>query len=470
MKKNIYIIISLVTAVTVIGITSCTKIDETKPDYIFTEEDAIQSPADVQNLLNSCYDAFANAINGRMQTYNDLLSDDLTKPIKDDNGFKNEIYNRNTNIFNSDVKDLYKTFYVIPFRINNMESFYTKVGVSESEQKRMRAEGRFLRAACHFEVLKLWAQPSGFSPSNDHPGIVIRDEVSQLPKTRSTVAESYAFIISDLQYAIENLPEPNDDYKASKSSAKALLAKVYYMMNKPTEALVLLNDVIASSGKSLSGAINRFDTTAALSEFIFTTRSTGASDNRAGEFVSRYRCDTKTAEFALSKELYTLLTADTLDKRGKNLVQIFNAGKDNEYYGCKKFNSDFFGVPYLNMTDLVLTRAELAAETGDLATAIGDINKIIYRAYADSTTKILAGGANASDVLAEIRKQRRLELFCEGDRVQSLKRRGANNTDPSYNSNLKIRNASWYCPGLTLQFPSVETGAGFVFNGTGGCN
>lgn len=470
MKKNIYILGSLFAAAATIGITSCNKIEETKPDYIITQEEAIKTPADVQNLLNSCYDAFANSINGRMQTFNDLLSDDLAKPLKDDNGFKNEIYNRNTNIFNSDVSDLYRTFYVIPFRINSMEDLYTKVGVSEPDQKRMRAEGRFLRAACHFEVLKLWAQPSGFTPNNEHLGIVIRDAVSQLPKARSTVAESYAFIISDLQYAIANLPATNDDYKASQSSAKALLAKVYYMMNKPTEALALLNDVIATSGKSLSGALNKFDTTAALSEFIFTTRSTGASDNRAGEFVTRYRCDNKVPEFALSKELYLLLTSDTLDKRGKNLVQLFNAGKDNEYYGCKKFNSDFFGVPYLNMTDIILTRAELAAETGDLPTAISDVNKIIYRAYADSTTKVLSGGANATDVLAEIRKQRRLELFCEGDRVQSLKRRGANNTDPSYTGNLKIRNAPWSCPGLTLQFPSVETGAGFIFNGTGGCN
>ncbi|MES2559276.1 MAG: RagB/SusD family nutrient uptake outer membrane protein [Bacteroidota bacterium] len=470
MKKNFYILIGFITTVIVIGITSCAKIEETKPDYIFTEEDAIKTPTDVQNLLNSCYDAFANAINGRAQTFNDLLSDDLAKPLKDDNGFKNEIYNRNTNIFNSDVSALYKTFYVIPFRINNMEDFYAKVGVSETEQKRMRAEGRFLRAACHFEVLKLWAHPSGFTPANEHAGIVIRDAVSQLPKARSTVAESYAFIISDLEYAIANLPAVNDDYKASQGSAKALLAKVYYMMNKPAQALALLNDVIASSGKSLSGALNKFDSTAALSEFIFTTRSTGAGDNRAGEFVSRYRCDNKIPEFALSKELYLLLTSDTLDKRGKNLVQIFNAGKDNEYYGCKKFNSDYFGVPYLNMTDMILTRAELAAETGDLSTAIGDVNKIIFRAYADSTTKIVSGGANASDVLAEIRKQRRLELFCEGDRVQTLKRRGANNTDASYNPNLTIRNAPWNCPGMILQFPSIETGAGFVFNGTGGCN
>ena len=469
MKKTLYILISSVT-LSSIGITSCKKIEETKPDYIFTEDEAIKTPADVQNLLNSCYDAFANAVNGRMQTFNDLLSDDLVKPLKDDNGFKNEIYSRNTNIFNSDVKDLYKTFYVIPFRINSMEDFYAKVGVSESEQIRMRAEGRFLRAACHFEVLKLWAQPSGFTPTNEHLGIVIRDAVSQLPKARSSVAECYAFIISDLNYAIANLPATNDNYKASKVSAKALLAKVYYMMNKRSDALALLNDVLANPQYSLSGALNKFDTSAAVSEFIFTTKSTGASDNRAAEFVTRYRCDNKTPEFALSKELYLLLTSDTLDKRGKNLVQIFNAGKDNEYYGCKKFNSDFFGVPYLNVTDMLLTRAELEAETGDLNSAITDINKIIHRAYADSTTREISAGANATDVLAAIRKERRLELFCEGDRVQSLKRRGANNTDPSYDPNLKIRNAPWNCPGLTLQFPSVETGAGFIFNGTGGCN
>jgi hypothetical protein len=467
MKRTTYTYIIMLAAL--LGVTqwSCKKIDEARPDDTYTEEDAIKTPADVQMLLNSCYDAFANQMNGKAQTFNDLMSDDLAKPLKDDAGFKNEIYNRNTNIFNSDVGDLYRNLYLIPFRVNTLTDFYDKVGVSASERLRIEAEGKFLRAACHFEVVKLWAQPPGFTFGNEHRGIVVRDVVSQLPKARSTVAQTYEFIISDLSFAIENLPDVNGNY-ATKNAARALLAKVYYMLNRPADALPLLNTVIANTnGGNLSATLNRFDNVAAQSEYIFATISTNAStDNRGGEFIGKYRCDTKQPDFVISKELYTMLTTDTTDKRGKTLVQVFNPGKDNEFYGVNKFNKDFFGVPYLHLTDMLLLRAELLAEGGgDMTTAIGDVNKVIARAYQDSTTKMVPGGSLPSVVLTEVRKQRRLEFFCEGDRVQTLKRQGGKGE-----ANVFIRNAPWNCPGMVLQFPSVETGQGFEFNASGGCN
>jgi hypothetical protein len=457
------------TLAAVLGLTqpACKKIENDKPENVYTQDDAVKTPEDVQKLLNSCYDAFANQLNGKVQTFNDLLSDDLAKPLKDDAGFRNEVFNRNTTIFNSDIGDLYRNLYLIPFRVNSLAGFFDKVGVSEPERQRMEAEGRFLRAACHFEVVKLWAQPAGFSPGNEHNGIVVRDVISQLPKARSSVAETYNFIISDLQFAAANLPDNNGNY-ADKNAAKALLAKVYYMLNRPNDALPLLNEVIAgTNGGDLSPSLNRFDNTAAQSEYIFATISTNAStDNRAGEFIGKYRNDTKQPDFVISRELYLMFKSDSSDKRGKTLVQVFNEGKDNEFFAVSKFNRDYFGVPYLHLTDMLLTRAELLASSGtDLATAIADVNKIIARAYSDSTAKMLPAGAPQGTVLAEVRKQRRLEMFCEGDRVQELKRLGAKGE-----ANITIRNAPWNCPGMVLQFPSVETGQGFVFNPSGGCN
>lgn len=445
--------------------TGCKKITEEHSPNAYTEDDAIQSEADLQNLLNSCYDAFANQVNGKLQTANDLMADDLARPLKDDAAFQTEIYLRNTTIFNSDVGDLYRNLYIIPFRVNSMAQFYDKLGISETRRNKFDAEGRFLRAACHFEVLKLWAQPAGFTPDNSHIGIVIRDVNSQLPKQRSTVAEAYAFIISDLEIAIANLPNDAGTNYASKYAAKALLAKVYYQMNQPQKAIPLLNDVI-SGPYSLGTELNRFiDTTSKGTESIFATVSYNAStDNRGSFFIGKYRQDKNNESFGLSKDFYTLMSSDTTDKRSK-FVGIKNAGQDNEYYVVNKFDRDFFGVPYLTLTDMYLMRAELLAEAGNLPQAIEDVNKIIGRAYTNPAAHEVSPAATQDGVLTAVRLQRRLEFFCEGDRVQTLKRRGA-----FVNSSLTIRNAPWNCAGLALQFPSTETGAGFVFNASGGCN
>jgi hypothetical protein len=444
--------------------SGCKKITEEHSANAFTEEDAIKTPTDVQNLLNSCYDAFANQVNGKLQTANDLLSDDLSKPIKDDATFQTEIYLRNTTIFNSDVGDLYRNLYLIPFRVNSLNQFYDKVGVSPEDKARMDAEGKFLRAACHFEVLKLWAQPAGYTSNNSHVGIMVREVNSQLPKQRASVAEAYAFIISDLEIAIANLPVSNGNY-ATKNAAKALLAKVYYQMNQPLKALPLLNEVIGSGLYSLGTELNRFNNTAAQGEYIFATVSSNAStDNRGSVFIGKYRSDKDNESFGLSRELYTLISSDTSDQRSK-LVGIKNSGQDNEYYVVKKFDKDYFGIPYLTLTDMLLTRAELLAEAGNLAQAITDVNAIIDRAYSNPAAYKVSPAAAQVMVLDAVRLQRRLEFFCEGDRVQTLKRRGAYE-----NNSLKIRNAPWNCAGLALQFPATETGAGFEFNASGGCN
>lgn len=463
MKTRNYI--NILTVALLVTVAGCKKITEEKPETAFTEEDAIKTPQDVQNLLNSCYDAFANQWNGKVQTANDLLSDDLSKPLKDDATFQTEIYLRNTTIFNSDVGDVYRNLYLIPFRINSLPALYDKVGVSATERVRMDAEARFLRAACHFEVLKLWAQPAGYTADNSHIGIVVRDVNSQLPKQRSSVKESYDFIISDLKIAEANLPATNGNY-ATKWAAKALLAKVYYQLNERETALLYLNDVIANSGKTLAATLNRFDNANAQSEYIFATISTNAStDNRGSRFIEKYRSDKDNESFTISSELYTLLTVDTFDLRGKTLVTVKNQGKDNERYAVKKFDADYFGVPVLTLTDMYLTRAEVLAEKGNISAAADDINKIVGRAYSDSTGKSLSPNSTQSGALTFIRLQRRLELFCEGDRVQELKRIGA-----FQSPNLTIRNAPWNCPGMALQFPSTETGAGFIFNQSGGCN
>lgn len=469
--KKLSISLLLISAITFVG---CNKITQEVPDDVFTEDKAIKTEKDVENLLNSCYDAMANQLNGRTQTFNDLMSDDIVLTISDA-GNKQEIYNRSTIIFNDDTRALYNSLYVVCFRINSMDQYYDKVGVSAANRSLWSAEGKFLRALAHFEIAKLWSQPPGFTPDNSHLGIIIRDKVSQLAGQRSTCKQTYDFIIGDLQYAIDNLPADNEDRGsmtkalANKNAAKALLAKVYFQLNRNSDALALLNDVIDNGGyifNNTDAGLNRFNNPTTDNEVIFRTVSMNAQDNRGGVFTDQYRSDTKAPAYTLSKGLYTMLTADTSDKRGKTLVSIVNADKDNEYIAVKKFNRDFFGVPYLHLTDLILLRAQIRAELGiELAAAVADVNKIIERAYGVGSPRLLSPAVTQSALLTEVLNQRRMELFCEGDRLPSLKRRGA-----FYDNTLTIRNAPWNCPGMVLQFHAREGAPGFVFNGTGGCN
>jgi hypothetical protein len=467
--KNFKLTLFSVLLTSVFAVSSCTSELDLKPEGVILVDSALKTPADMQKLLNSCYDALANQYNGTVQTYSDLMGDDIAKPFRDDLGFKTEIYNRSSNFFNSDVGGLYGRLYIPVYRVNTMELYYDKIiGLSEEEKTRMRAEGKFIRALCHFDLVRLWAQPYGYTADNSHLGVPIRDKATKDPLARATVAQVYDFVVSDLNYAIANLPAANGNY-ANKDAAKSLLAIVYFQMNKFNDALPLLNEIINSGAYTLSDSLNRFNSNASSQEYIFKFVSTSSNDNRASEFINRFRSDNNPQpDYNVSNDIYNLIAADTTDAR----IQFFgtmNPGSPKQYHVLKKFNEDYFPVPLINMTQLVLTRAEVLAELGqDLGQAVTDINAIIKRAYRGNKDKEIAANADARTILLTVRAERRKELFCEGDRVNYLKRIGAlaNPLDGA----ITIRNAVWNCPGLALQFPSSERTSIFVMNETGGCN
>jgi starch-binding outer membrane protein, SusD/RagB family len=132
--------------------------------------------------------------------------------------------------------------------------------ITETELRtRLEAEARFLRAFHYFDMVRWF----GKVPMVDHP--VLPEEALEIP--RSPVEEVYNFIISDLEFAVESLPESysakTDLGRATKNAARGILALVYMTrsgssygiegpgmgLNEWDKASVLL-DAIIGSGKN----------------------------------------------------------------------------------------------------------------------------------------------------------------------------------------------------------------------------
>jgi hypothetical protein len=459
MKKIIFLLLIIVT------FSSCQKWLDIKPEGEVPEDEAVKSQEDLNKILNATYDAMANHYSGRVQFFNELLGDNLEKP---QSGFTVPIYQRTTNFFNSDVAGLYNDLYQVVFRLNFLLEKVKdgSIKVDDAFKSRATAEAKFLRAMVHFDLVRLWAQPYGFTTNNNHLGIVIRNELTTIPKPRNTVAEVYDFIISDLNAAIADLPEYNGNY-ATKDAAKALLAKVRFQTNDFPNTILLCNELI--SKYTLDTTLNRFVNALSSTEKIFAFVSTGVGDNRTSTYINNFRVvnPSNPSPNRLSRSLYLEATADSADKRSKFYL-IFNAGESTETYGITKFNFDYLSNPISYASQLVLMRAESLVKSGGSATqAVADVNAIIERAYGNKNNN-LPDGTNINDVLAMIRKQRRLEFPLEGVRTQDLKRIGTLE-DPTGSGFVTIRNSKWNCPGLALQFPVNENTSIFEFNPEGGC-
>ncbi|TKC04392.1 RagB/SusD family nutrient uptake outer membrane protein [Pedobacter frigoris] len=95
-----------------------------------------------------------------------------------------------------------------------------------NRKKEVIAEAKFIRAYAHFKLLSYYAE---WYKIGSTQGVLLRDELSTLTniiKKRSTVKESYDFIIADINEAIANGPSSNPNHYATKWAAMVLKMRV----------------------------------------------------------------------------------------------------------------------------------------------------------------------------------------------------------------------------------------------------
>ncbi|MDG1781921.1 MAG: RagB/SusD family nutrient uptake outer membrane protein [Flavobacteriales bacterium] len=439
-------------------LTGCDKMLELEPGDVIIATDALQTPDDAQRLLNSNYDVLGNLYDGRVQNCAELLSSNLAIP--ENNNDYVSVYNRETNFFTSFTNSIYTDFYRAIYRGNVLiENFDLIEGLSETDRTRMEAEVRFIRALCHFQVVKLWAQPYGYTAGNSHLGIPVREAASQEPLPRNTVNEVYEVILEDLIFAYDNLPMTNDVY-ATRYSAAGVLAQVYFQMMDYPNAAIYAGEVVNSGLFILDTDLDRYEEGVVNTETVFGIVS-NPLDVRNEGFRDNYRSDNNPSPtLTFDQEIANTLGLNPSDGRNDWFLQ------DGGIVKVTRFNNkEFYNIPIIHLTEMMLIQSESLAETAtDLTTAIENINLIRDRAFGEGFND-LDPGSSAEEVIEAARLEYLKETLCEGKLIDQLKRRGAMGED------ITVRNAPWDCPGMAIQFPNGETSAaGFILNEEGGCN
>lgn len=321
MKNTNWIKIALL-ALLLVQTTSCEKILTVQGDNQISDvRDMLKTPDDARKVLNGAYDVLVNVLNGRIQNINELLSDNLVEPVN--NNDLRSVFDRSTIFFNTTINNMYEDLYRASFRSNLLLDYAKDIeGINPGELSQIENEARFIRAMSHFWVLKTYAQPWGYTPNNTHLGIVIRNQSSQTPLPRSTVAQCYAFIQSDLIQAYNGLPEQNGFY-ANKYAAAALLSYTYFLQNDFANCVTYADAVINSGQFSLDQTLDTFHAwtseaqAAANPELIFGSNSVPEIfDSRNGGFAGLYRSyGAQGATLSLSQSAFDLFANNSVDLR-----------------------------------------------------------------------------------------------------------------------------------------------------------
>ncbi|TKC60043.1 RagB/SusD family nutrient uptake outer membrane protein [Pedobacter hiemivivus] len=204
-----------------------------------------------QTALNGAYYYFANAVMAKTRWQaHQVAPAELAGYMGYGYGaFGAEWSNKNTSIQSYYWEESYKLINAV----NGVATGVNKLPDNKftgTRKKEIIAEARFLRAYGHFKILTFYGE---WYKADSRYGVLLRDElstISNIAKPRSTVKDSYDFILADLDDAIANGPEEKSGVYATKWAAMALKARVLMSRGKAADytTLIGLADEIIDEG------------------------------------------------------------------------------------------------------------------------------------------------------------------------------------------------------------------------------
>ncbi len=299
-------------------------------------------------------------------------------------------------------------------------------------QKQLIGECYFLRAFCHFNLVRLYGKPYSVDPNA--PGIILRTSTTDNPqKARASVKDVYAQVVADALKGADLMNQPRGVQYATKEAAWALLSRVALYQEDNQNAINYANMVI-NSGKFTESTATTFKSlfanAATNSETIFCVAFTALDDyGKGGSIASQYYSDGNSGwgeEFA-SQPLRNLYAQHPEDVRNSYIVPLSDGAGGVQLkngipiYYVTKFSFQG-GSPTLSspvmfrLSEMYLNKAEAEAKLGQDAAALADVDMI--RKNRGLEASLYNGTVPSSlTVLGAVLQERRLELAFEGHRT-----------------------------------------------------
>lgn len=382
----------------------------------------------------------------------DIISDDADKGSTENDGpYLNEmdqfLFNPTNETFSTIWKGHYRTISRANIAINRIPA----VQMPETLKARILGEAKFLRAFNYFRLVQWFG---------DLPLITseLTDDVYFTQK-RSPKEDVYKQIEKDLLDAISSLPERSKYTaenlgRATKGAAKGILAKLYMLQNKYTEALNLCEEIISSNEYSLLQSYGQIFTAQGEngSESIFEIGAVALQASIVGSGATPYNMvqgvrgvpnlgwgfnrpsDDLISNYESGdpRRQATIIYVGEVLPDGQTIVQD-NPEILNERFNQKAWVGRHAGlqdngpgnIRILRLADIILLAAEAANELGQTDKSLQYINIIRKRARSNNNfiLKDLTTTDN-SKLRQEIRRERRSELALEQHRWFDLLRWG----------------------------------------------
>jgi len=432
--------------------TSCRKdLLYPQPQTSVADVSAFSTPARIQNQVLSLYSALKNGnlYGGRYVIYGDIKADNFLNQLSNlVTGF--DVWSENPTNSAQAVVNLWQYAYLsinnTNLFIDGMDSLGTSV-VSATISANYIAEAKLIRAISYYCLLQYYAQPYTIG-NGSNPGVPLRlhgiKTAGQSPLARSTVAEVYAQILSDLNFAQANLPGSyssayNNATRAHVNTAIAFKTRVFLSMGLYDSVIANANLIVSatapfSAPTGVANALQSDITKVFVSPYTTTesiltmpmTSTTGDFPGTQNQLAYYFSPTSKyggvgNGEYALNtKGVIADPNWKSTDKR-RSFIITGNGKQWLTKYSAPSPYTDY--VPVIRYSEVLLNLAEARARTTNSvdAQAVALLSAVRSRSDA-TTTYTTASFATATDLINAILEERNIEFLGEGLRNNDLMR------------------------------------------------
>ena len=229
-----------------LSVGSCNLLDvtEVEPVNQLSEEQAITTVNQAQSALLGTYGVLKTGLELIVYCPANTALLGGTMDVGASGGTVEASY-RDNNVDPQDYEldAVYTKWYAVINNTNHIIQKAPMIQTTDPKRDQVVGEARFLRGLAHFYLLRLFGQ---FYDYNSKWGIVIKDKPIQsaVSQPRSTVKQTYEFILADLDYAIANAANFTKTVYGSRQAAMALKAKVLLYAKQYSEAAALAKQLI----------------------------------------------------------------------------------------------------------------------------------------------------------------------------------------------------------------------------------
>jgi hypothetical protein len=345
----------------------------------------------------------------------------------------------------------YNGFYQAIARANNVLLVVSSLSeVDPATVAKIESEAKFIRAFSYYMLHNLF----GPTPIIELPPDATLDEIERVGKetARATEEEYRAYVEADLLFAANNLEEGGVGSRANKGNAFGLLTKFYLNTKQWQKAADAAQQVLSMDYSLYSDYTKLFSVDGENNnEYIFRFECLLGSNQfnvyMPHAFPPSYPIQSNWINFGAMFRTYTAFyeTFEDQDERKKLFVEEYvktgaseptllnRDANGNPLDDVRSFkyvpDPDAIGqengndIPYLRLTDIILSRAEALNElNGPNQEVVDLINRV--RARVNATPISVADYGDKSSMRDFILAERGREFYSEGLRREDLIRHG----------------------------------------------